>query len=746
LILPARQIPPAGEPGAWLPVAEAARLTGLSVSTWQRKARKLEGQGLARRELPREGRGRPTWYVHRCCDRRLTDNPKREARNARQQASLASRYSQRQREAANLKAKWVCRYMDERRRYGETELQCAERILAEAYREDGLPAAPRTLQLWTKRYHTLGPDGQILGVEGLIDKRSNDQASREAEGQATGTRSQEAIEYFYGLYRTEQALPVRTCHEMTLGEAKRQGWAWPETYSATTKWLRDNDDLSLSYLAREGHNKWARRYLPHNEYNEESIQPGFRGVCDHTQMDLWVCDAPGGKPYRPWLTAILDRRSRRVMGWHLGKTPHQDAILAALRMTFRECCVPVQLHIDNGKDFTSKVITGLTKSEIRILRQEHGRDWKQIVRRDRELVGMDEACWGGIAHELGIELIYAIPYSPWSKGVVERWFGTMHGQFARTFETYCGNRPDRRPEHLNKLLTDGVGIPTLDELRGQLADYLVEYHHRSHTGAGMNGRSPLEVWQTAERLRRADDDALSLLMKIRGAYKVGANGVRLQIGGASMTYGAGVPMLRRYVGRKVLVAVDPDDVSRVWAYSQDGDGRRLLGCLPANDRIPLDTSADNLREANRAVTNQRKAYKSVLASASRRSATAAEELRRKRAQHAAQLRATGTTDSVPAPNIVPVPTGFEGFSKPVPGRPRVRQEADIERLREDLYRESIRRQQEEREAAEAQAEERMEMIDLMYHGSLDDPGEAGTEAIDLADLYETGGADHGPDT
>ena len=192
-------------------------------------------------------------------------------------------------------------------------------------------------------------------MEGLIDRRGNATPS----SSSPAGRSAEAVDYFYTLYHTQSRHTIRTCHATTLRKAGRQGWAWPASYSATRKWLATHDHVALSYLMRQGKDAFARRYLPHLKVDYRPLQPGEMYVADHTQCDFWIKDH--GKQLRPWLTAIADCRSRCVVGWNLGVSPHQDAILSDMRMAFRDWAIPSVMRIDNGKDFCSELVTGVTK-------------------------------------------------------------------------------------------------------------------------------------------------------------------------------------------------------------------------------------------------------------------------------------------------------------------------------------------------------------------------------------------------
>lgn len=135
-----------------------------------------------------------------------------------------------------------CRWLKEwEKLYGEpwemTKTDAAERIVAQAkgVESDDFPISVRTLQLWRARYYAIGDDRSIRGVEGLIDRRGN----KPKGGEAYERRSQEAIDYFYGLYHAPQRFTMKTCHEMTCAKAVQNAWMWPASYAATSRWLRE---------------------------------------------------------------------------------------------------------------------------------------------------------------------------------------------------------------------------------------------------------------------------------------------------------------------------------------------------------------------------------------------------------------------------------------------------------------------------------------------------------------------------
>jgi len=594
-------------------------------------------------------------------------------------------------------------------RLAASRLDRALRIVTDAKRVEGpsFKISVRSLQLWHRAASTLGPDGQPLGARALVDhyRTSEPRDSSPAPflprslvpllpqslppsacplrkaSRVPSSRSPAASEHFLTLYRTENRFTVEQCHTATLDESARRGWSWPASVSATARWLRETDDIAFTFLCRHGRRAWNHKYLPHLRRDWGVIEPGHCYIGDHCQADFWISLGPGKRPVRPWLTAVQDGRSRCIVGWHLGPAPHQDAILRALRNAFVDWAIPQVLYVDNGKDFTSKLITGLTKSELRALRREFGVEWRDVLRRERSRALCDDQRWFGVTGELGIDVRYALPYSPWSKPI-ERWFREFHRHCCRRFTTYCGPSTEQRPEDLRHVLESG-DLPTLDEARARVGETVDLFHARPHRGKGCDGQPPLAVWQAATRLRRAVEDQLLFLMDIRGVYKVGANGVTITIDGGSISYGARSPALRRHVGRQVLIAADPDHRAVVWALTPDRDRRQLIARLDANEYVhPLATGEEH-REAIATEKRRQAAAAKAGLRAPRKQVVAAMNAHVAR-RHAA-LRATGTdgrqgvrdqgikgsgpyslNPSIPQslPDVVPVRTGFESVSMP----------------------------------------------------------------------------------
>lgn len=431
-------------------VGTASRLTGLSIRAWRSRAVNEVGQAkrdgarpMARKSANPSGIGRSTWWVHRSLHLKLTPFPDRDRRLERTRDPLAIQHPQHVVDKAMRRNHWLKRWRDlckSNRDPNTTERDLADRIVEEARRvETGFKISLRSLDRWWKEYRRLGDDGQVCGVSGLVDRYG-----REREV----TRAPAAVEWLYDLYRTENKLSVRTCHEVTLRESKRQGWAWPASYTATVAWLKRTDDLSLTFLHRRGKEAWAHRYLPWIHQDLSKLEPGEMFNADHHQMD-YFCTYKN-RQIRPWLTAVQDMRSRMIVGWHLGPTPHSDAIIASLRNAFRDYAVPRVLKIDNGKDYCARNVVGVSKSERHRLRRALGPDWMATLRRGEQVVDCVDTRYLGLTGELGIEITWALPYSPQSK-MIERFFGRLTEQHAKTHAAYCGNSTLLKPECLDEI-------------------------------------------------------------------------------------------------------------------------------------------------------------------------------------------------------------------------------------------------------------------------------------------------------
>ena len=214
--------------------------------------------------------------------------------------------------------------------------------------------------------------------------------------------------------------------------------------------------------------------------------------------DLWVSDGrkadvfvafPDGEVRRPILMAWMDARTRKVLGWAVGKTENTPLVRKSLRdaMT-RSRALPREVLIDNGRAYARKEITGGQPNRYRFKVNEG-----EVL---------------GAVTMLNIEVVWATPGHGQSKPIESFW--RTLGETDRRAEfagAYCGNDPLDKPEEFDPK----KAVPLALYLAAVKED-LDAYLERGHRGDSMNGESPGAVYDrlmaaavvrtpTAEQLR-----------------------------------------------------------------------------------------------------------------------------------------------------------------------------------------------------------------------------------------------------
>jgi transposase InsO family protein len=224
-----------------------------------------------------------------------------------------------------------------------------------------------------------------------------------------------------------------------------------------------------------------------------------------------------------------------IVGWHISACPNQTTILLAMRRALDKYGPPDIAKIDNGKDFASEMWTGETTKTRRFLCKEY---------LDKEMVA-------GLYAMLDIQVSFAIAYHPQAKGRLERWFDTIDQQLSKTISTYCGKDPAGRREDMKEVLDDQKTIREAYELEGftkVAGEYIEAYNRTAHTGEGMEGRSPAEVFETRPSIRVLQAGVAELLCRVWSKELiVGKNGVKVK----EMWYGQynlDLLVLQRHLG------------------------------------------------------------------------------------------------------------------------------------------------------------------------------------------------------
>jgi hypothetical protein len=195
--------------------------------------------------------------------------------------------------------------------------------------------------------------------------------------------------------------------------------------------------------------------------------------------DIWVVDGrkadvfaewEDGSVSRPILVPWMDVRSRKLLGYVIGKTESADLIrLAFKRATESTRAIPKEALMDNGRGFAGRLMTGGQKTRFRFKVKDEGIP--------------------GILTMLGVRVIWAMPghgqskpVEPWFKNIAER-------EKSREFVgAYCGNRPEAKPEDFK-----GKAVP-IAAYRNAVETEINAFNERAHRGHAMNSRSPNQIY------------------------------------------------------------------------------------------------------------------------------------------------------------------------------------------------------------------------------------------------------------
>ena len=256
----------------------------------------------------------------------------------------------------------------------------------------------------------------------------------------------------------------------------------------------------------------------------ESAHPNDLWQADHTELDVMVLDE-AGQPVRPWLTMILDDRSRAVAGYtvFLDDPSSLQTALALRQAIWRKTDpgwpvsgLPAALYSDHGADFTS--------------------------------AHMSQVC-----ADLKVQLIHSTPGVP--RGA-EKWRGCS----ARSPPNCCPPcRDTSRPSNFGKPVTPAV--LTLSELDAAVGRWVVnDYHHRVHPETG---ETPVRRWLAGgwlPRMPESLDELNLLLLTVATPRKVHRDGIRCH----GLRYLA--VTLAAYVGEEVTVRYDPRDLAEIRVF------------------------------------------------------------------------------------------------------------------------------------------------------------------------------------
>jgi hypothetical protein len=294
---------------------------------------------------------------------------------------------------------------------------------------------------------------------------------------------------------------------------------------------------------RDGDKAFADECLPFVKRVYDGISPNDVWSADYHTLDFFVKDDVTGEVFRPHMIIWFDVRSRKVLSAYLTRSANSDGAIIAFRRAVTKYGIPGAVYLDNGREFLVSDFGG----------------------RGNRKTDTTAVYGSTILARLGVKLHLAKVKNARAK-IIERVFRNVTFDYSRLVNTYCGGKPDERPERLNGILEDENKIPLLSETRERVQLFFDGWHNeRPSQAEGLDGTSPNRFYaENLTYVRRAATDELNLmLLRSARSQKVKRNGVSIKIGESELWFYSD-DLAKDHLGEDVFVRYDPERLETVW--------------------------------------------------------------------------------------------------------------------------------------------------------------------------------------
>lgn len=343
-------------------------------------------------------------------------------------------------------------------------------------------------------------------------------------------------------------------------------WEKIPSYQSVARYINhlmeDEGMRNAWYLASRGEREYKNKVMVKGERNTKDLQVMQVVMGDEHTFDCWVAYThPNGKvtAIKPHLVAWVDIKSRRILGDVMCKDANSDILKQSLlKLLYKDAgSVPQYIYIDNGKDYTAKNMTG-------------------YARNDRQRMEFDDTT-KGFYKSIGIEDYHrALPYYAWTKGQIERFFGTVCNKFTKWFSSYTGTLTGSKTfakveKDINGMLERGE-LLSMEEFYEKWTQWLHEVYEVKESGAlkkqGETYKTPLSCFENETKYFKAcppKNYATILMMKSERCF---VRNVGIKLNG--YTYRS--DDLCDYINSYVDVKYDPHDMATIYVFK---DGKQV---------------------------------------------------------------------------------------------------------------------------------------------------------------------------
>ncbi|MDF2609191.1 MAG: transposase [Lachnospiraceae bacterium] len=276
---------------------------------------------------------------------------------------------------------------------------------------------------------------------------------------------------------------------------------------------------------------------------------------------------------RLWLIAVIDVATRTILGYSLSSEENynQTDVLAAIKDSIQpRKRIEFTIHgfhypADGG--FPCFAIEETNWAILDAIMLDNA----------KAHLAHDVVC--KITEKLMCAINFGSVATPETRGIVERFFGTLEENgYHRVPSTTGSNTRDVRRENAEK---DAINYNITYNDLVELTEYLIAtYNNSSHSA--LSGRTPIQVMNDRiknagmipciadNKMKEAVGGLTNLVVErtVRGAF---SSGKRPYISYEGVEYrNEAVSISTHLVGTKLLLEVNPDDISSLLAYTEDG--------------------------------------------------------------------------------------------------------------------------------------------------------------------------------
>lgn len=536
---------------ALLKVVEAATLQGVSVR-WVRK--QASGGHYAGVQIRTNAQNRPEYLIplsalpeqaqKKYIDQHRPASAAAPMDKGKKETPAAARplesYSAEERAEISYWLAMVDRWQEYRRKAGGRKAECDEKFVLLRQLEE--PERQISVETLYRKWAAI----RAGELDSLVDKRGK---ARKGKTVLLPEIEQE----FLSLFLDEAQLPIPRCVALTEQWARENmPTALPLPSYHTFYRKAKAVPYAVTVLCREGEKAYYDKCSPYIRREYESISANDFWIGDTHTLDVESM-GPDGTLHRLYLSAWLDARSGIFTGWYVTANPGSQATLNALRKGITTRGIPLNVYVDNGREYLTRDIGGLGHRKK----------------------GKDSFAPPGVFERLGIKMTNAIVRNARAK-LVERRFEDFKNYVSRLFPTYTGGNVVEKPNRLKYVLKQGDHVPTDAEVIAAVDTLIEGYLNCEPYGGSVaedKGKSRVEVWREslpngAVRQPASENDLQLMLMRTSKPVRVTRRGVTLKIHGLELDfYTPELANLR--MKDKVYLRYDPEDLSKVRVYDME---------------------------------------------------------------------------------------------------------------------------------------------------------------------------------